>query len=118
MRNEELQKLTEAVESAIEARYLWMQEHLSDLAEFKVGDPIFAEVASNNYKLQRAGVVAEVYVLPAKDSSVPRVCYKFHPDPSYPYSTNTETNWAYFYNEEHWIRAKQREIERLQRELK
>lgn len=118
MRNEELQKLTEIIEKAVESRYYWMLAHLSELTEFEIGDPIFATVASSGYKLQRAGIVNRIYLSRPKGSDMPQVCYEFDPHPSYHYSTNTEGRmFSSFYGKEAWDREKRMELQRIQKEI-
>lgn len=113
----ELIKLEDAIAHAQAARGQWFIDHLDELAELKIGDKIYAEVAVNDYKLQFAGIVTRVYLQTRDVADAPVVRYEFDKAPGYHYSNNTESSYAYFYNHDHWVRRKKEDIDRLQREI-
>lgn len=112
-------KLDENIAAAIKVRYDWYVENKDELAEFLPGDRIYAEIASNNYRLQIAGIVTEVYIASDHhDVTKPVICYRFTPDPSYHFGNNTEGSFSTFYTHDHWMAKKKAEISRLERSLK
>jgi len=103
-----LHELNQQIDNLKLQRKTLLDNHYMDFAKFQVGDKIYAEVASNDYKMQFAGVVRRVYCKHDLDSATPAVYYEFTPDPSYHYGNNTESEWAYYYTHEDWVRHTQR----------
>lgn len=112
---EELQALNSAIEQAKERRREWLERNYMSLARFKIGDKIYAEVAADNYRLRPAGVVNKLYFVHEGDRC--EVHYSFTPSRDYPYGSNTESEWAHFYDEARWQQHLATEISRLQRQV-
>lgn len=99
---------------AVASLRLWYAnlDNIDFLAEFKPGELIFAEIAANKWAPQIAGVVTEVCLdFGYKQVSIldprmiePTLYYKFTPDPSYHYGSDTRGvgSLSTFYGKEHY----------------
>ncbi len=112
-----LDELNQQIKFLQQERKTWLEENFRLFAKFNEGDKIYAEVASNKYRMQPAGVVTKVYAKHTLESESPTVYYEFEKDPSYPYGNNTEGGWAYYYTHADWVRRQQLEIDRIKRTI-
>jgi hypothetical protein len=113
---DERNKLDKAINDALIARNDWYVAHVDDLADFKIGDKIYATVPANDYKDQLAGVVNRVYVK-VEDNGRPRICYQFTRDARYHYSDNTEDHWNRYYGADTWKRDQTAKMLALQYDI-
>lgn len=116
-----LDQMNKEIEALQVKRFDWIQENFMEFAEYSIGEMLYAKIAANEYRLQKAGKVTDIYLEKCynkKDKlnmSYPDVVYKFEPVSSYHYGDTTGSHYATFYCEKQWkplIEAKKRALEK------